>query len=71
MNNNIETERWKMQISKEDISKKLGISSKTYLAYTRGKAIPSSVLIKMAQLFGVTTDYLLGIAPRSGDKKGA
>lgn len=60
-NKNIEVERWKLQISKEEISRRLGISSKTYLAYTRGKAIPSSVLIKMALMFGCSVDYLLGL----------
>ena len=36
---NIEAERGRMQLTKEELSKKLGITSKTYLSYIRGKAI--------------------------------
>ena len=59
---NIEAERGRLQLSKEDISKELGITSKTYLSYIRGNTpIPSDVLVKMARMFGCTTDYLLGL----------
>ena len=40
---NIEAERARLQLTKEDISRELGITSKTYLAYIRGKPIPSNV----------------------------
>lgn len=59
---NIEAERARHQLSKENISKELGITSKTYLSYIRGNTpIPSNVLVKMARLFDCTTDYLLGL----------
>ena len=59
---NIEAERGRLQLSKEDISKELGITSKTYLSYIRGNTpIPSDVLVRMARRFGCTTDYLLGL----------
>lgn len=45
MLNNIEAERGRLQLSKEELSKQLGITSKTYLSYIRGKAIPSTVNI--------------------------
>nr|DAI40727.1 MAG TPA: helix-turn-helix domain protein [Caudoviricetes sp.] len=62
MRANIEAERGRLQLSKEDMSKELGITSKTYLSYVRGTTpIPSDVLIKMAKRFGCTTDYLLGL----------
>lgn len=62
MNCNIEAERARNQLTKEEISSKLGITSKTYLNYIRGDTpIPSDVLLDMAKLFNCTTDYLLGL----------
>lgn len=59
---NIEAERGRLQLTKEEISKELGISSKTYLHYIRGNTpIPSDVLVKMATLFHCSVDYLLGL----------
>ena len=67
---NIEAERGRLQLTKEEISKNLGITSKTYLAYIRGKPIPSTVLIKMSRMFGRSVDYLLGLTtePTGEDK---
>lgn len=62
MNVNIEAERVRKQMTKEDLSATLGITPKTYLNYVRGDtAIPSNILISMARLFNCRTDYLLGI----------
>lgn len=61
-NVNIEVERVRQQLNKGELSKKLGITSRTYANYVRGESpIPSDVLIKMALLFHCTTDYLLGL----------
>ena len=67
---NIEAERGRLQLTKEEISKNLGITSKTYLAYIRGKPIPSNVLIEMSRMFGRAVDYLLGLTtePAAEDK---
>lgn len=60
---NIEAERGRLQMTKEELSRDLGITSKTYLSYVRGGTpIPSDVLIKMATLFGCSVDYLLGLS---------
>lgn len=59
MLNNIEAERGRLHLTKEGISKRLGISSKTYLGYIRGNPIPSDVLIKMSKMFDCSVDYLL------------
>lgn len=49
-------------MTKEELSAKLGISSKTYSNYVKGDTpIPSNVLINMARLFNCRTDYLLGL----------
>lgn len=58
---NIEAERGRKQMSKEAISRELGITSRTYWNYLTGGAIPSDKLIHMARLFGCSTDYLLGL----------
>lgn len=64
MRNNIEAERGRLQLTKEKLSNELGISSKTYLSYVRGKPIPSTILIKMSHIFGCTVDYLLGLTTK-------
>lgn len=58
---NIEAERGRMQLSKEALSRKLGISSKTYNSYIKGTPIPSNILLDMADLFDCRVDYLLGL----------
>ena len=61
MRNNIEAERGRLQLTKEKLSNELGISSKAYLSYVRGRPITSTILIKMSHIFGCTVDYLLGL----------
>lgn len=58
---NIEAERGRMQLSKEALSRKLGISPKTYNSYIKGAPIPSNILLDMADLFDCRVDYLLGV----------
>lgn len=58
---NIEAERGRLQLSKEALSRKLGISSKTYNSYIKGTPIPSNILLDMADLFDCRVDYLLGL----------
>lgn len=61
MRENIEAERGRKQMTKEGISRHLGITSRTYWNYVEGKPIPSDKLIAMARLFNCSTDYLLGL----------
>lgn len=58
---NIEAERGRLQLTKESLSQRLGISTKTYNNYIKGTPIPSDVLISMADLFDCRVDYLLGL----------
>lgn len=45
----------------ERAAKELGISLKSYCRYEGGEREPTaSVLVRMADFYGVTTDYLLG-----------
>lgn len=65
LNCNIEAERGRMLLTKEEISSKLGITSKTYMNYVKGETpIPSDILLKMSAMFQCSVDYLLGV----GDK---
>lgn len=57
---NIEAERVRKGLTKEEIARKLGTSTKTYYNWVNEDTdIPGSALIKMRALFGVSTDYLL------------
>ena len=64
---NIEAERARMGLSKEEFARKLGIATKTYYNWINGaNPIPSDALIEMSRICKAKTDYLLGL-----DKKGA
>lgn len=66
MRSNIEAERVRNNLTRSEISKKLGISSKTYWNYINNHTpIPSDVLVSMANLFHRTTDYLLELTTDS------
>ena len=60
MLNNIEAERVRNQMTKEDMAAAFSISTKTYYNWINEKTdVPSSALIKMAKMFNVDIDYLL------------
>lgn len=61
MRMNIEAERARAGMTKNELSEKLGISQKTYGKYVNGSPISSDVLEKMSELFNCSVDYLLGI----------
>ena len=48
-------------MSQEKLGDLVGKSRQTIQKYEDGKPIPSIVLIKMADIFNVSSDYLLGI----------
>ena len=57
---NIEAERVRKGMSKEELAEKLDISLKTYYNWLNGlTAIPSTALKKMSTIFGVEIGYLL------------
>lgn len=58
---NIEAERARLGLSKEEFSRELGIATKTYYNWINGtNPIPSDYLVKMSDMFGAKIDYLLG-----------
>lgn len=60
MYNNINVELTKHNMSVGKFIQKIGISRSTYYAWQRTGNIPATKLIKMAELFGCSVDYLLG-----------
>jgi len=60
MRENLEAERARRGMTKTALAAQLGISGATLWSYIKDGPIPSHQLEKMADLFGVSTDYLLG-----------
>ena len=56
---NIEAERARLDMTQDVICKELKIGKQTFQRFINGDPIPSDKLEKMAQMFGVTVDYLL------------
>lgn len=57
---NIEAERVRNQLSKEELSEKIGISLKTYYNWVNEETdIPSSALLNLSSLFNTDVGYLL------------
>ncbi|MGN1342293.1 MAG: helix-turn-helix domain-containing protein [Bacilli bacterium] len=63
MNNNylrrIKSLREEKNITQEQISKILNVSQRTYSYYENGRDIPIEILIKLADFYKVSIDYLL------------
>ena len=57
---NVEAERARKGMTKEDLAKEIGISYRTLYNWLKRGDIPSTALKKMADLFGCTESYLLG-----------
>ena len=57
---NIEAERARHGLNADDLAQKLGVSRKKLYNWTNNGNIPSSALVRMADLFKCTVDYLLG-----------
>lgn len=57
---NIEAERARHGLNADDLAQKLGVSRKTLYNWTNNGNIPSSALIRMADIFQCSVDYLLG-----------
>ncbi|MBQ8879293.1 MAG: helix-turn-helix transcriptional regulator [Clostridia bacterium] len=61
LNENIKALRLELGISQVDVARKLCVSKQCVSNWENDNVLPSiEMLIKLADLFGVTTDYLLG-----------
>lgn len=59
---NIEAERIKRELDKDQFSRTLGVTRRTISNWQSGKTeIPVSKLIIIANMFHCSTDYLLGL----------
>lgn len=53
--------RKERKLTQEGTAKELGIALRSYRRYETGEREPdASTLVRMADFYGVTTDYLLG-----------
>ena len=58
--------REQKKMTQADLAKKLGITRSSVNAWELGISVPSTqYIIELSYLFGVSTDYLLGIAANS------
>ena len=56
-------------LSQQQIADYLGMKQPQYSRYERGhRDIPSDVLIKLARLYNVSTDYILGLTNKVDSK---
>lgn len=61
LGNRIKKEREKLDLTREDLAKKIGVSYSAIAMYEQGHREPSNALIiKMCELFGCSVDYLIG-----------
>lgn len=60
--NRLKTLRLRENMSQAQLAQKLGLTKSVISAYETGIRLPSyDVLIHIAKIFNVTTDYLLGV----------
>ena len=52
-------------LGQKEVANFLNVCQRSYSKYERGETnIPPHALIKLAELYGTTVDYLLGLEPR-------
>lgn len=57
-------------LSQAEMAKKIGVSQQTYSRYeTHTTEIPLARLVWLAEYFGVTTDYMLGLSNKCRSRK--
>lgn len=65
--NTLKTLRLKEGFTQAKLAQKLGLTKSVISAYETGLRLPSyDVLIHIARIFGVSTDYLLGVGKQQG-----
>ncbi len=57
---NIDVERVKLRMSLDELADKIKVERKSIYTWQRNGKIPATVLIRMAELFDCSIDYLLG-----------
>ena len=60
--NTLKTQRLKENLTQAQLAQKLGLTKSVISAYETGLRMPSyDILIHIAKIFNVSTDYLLGV----------
>lgn len=58
--------RLQKKMTQAELANKLGVTKSVISAYETGLRMPSyDILIQMARIFKVSTDYLLGVEPKT------
>ena len=61
--------RRELNLSQKDVAETLGIMTQAYSRYETGKYVPrADDIIKLATVYDVSTDYLLGLTDESRPK---
>lgn len=61
LGNRIKEERENLNLSREDLAKKIGVSYSAIAMYEQGNREPNNeILLKMCEIFDCTADYLIG-----------
>lgn len=64
--NRIKELREDRDLRQVDVAAATGVDQKTLSNYETGKTLPDSfAIVKLAEFFGVTCDYLLGVSERN------
>ena len=66
--NNIRAECARRRWTIDELTDKLGIERRTFYNWEKKQDFPTSILVQLALLFGITTDELLGL-PRTNEKR--
>ncbi len=62
---NIRAECARRRWSLEELADRLGIERKTFYNWEKKKDFPTSILVKISDIFNMTTDDLLGISTKT------
>ena len=58
------------QMTQEDLAERLDVTRQVISKWERDQSVPSTdVVIQLSRIFGVSTDYILGVGPLSESKK--
>ena len=61
----IRAERAMLCLTQTELGKKLGVDQRTIRRWEMGETdIPSSTILKLAKMFGCSTDWLFGLSER-------
>lgn len=68
---NIEAERIRHGMSREEFASMLGVSKRTVQNWQNGSTdMPLSKLVRLSEIWGCSTDYLLGLCRDREEQKG-